>query len=364
MIRSRVERLQALLAEAGLDGLVVVGRTNVRYLSGFSGSSGVLVVSRSPSAAPVLVTDFRYVEQAAQQAPGTRVVQFRDQLVEALGPVLAELGLEKVGFEADHLSYLQATRWMEALPGVRWVPVEQQVESVRAIKEREELEAVRQAVALTDRAFEYLLREMKAGMTEREIAWRLEVFLRGQGAERLAFPTIVASGPNGALPHAAPTDRALQPGDLVVLDFGCVVGGYCSDMTRTVVVGPEVPPRAREVYELVRRAQQAGVEAVRPGPTGREVDAAARSVIEQAGLGDRFGHGLGHGVGLEVHEPIPRLAPSAQTVLQAGMLTSVEPGVYVPGWGGVRIEDLVLVTPDGHEVLTGSTKELVCVGAR
>ena len=363
MIGPRVEKLRRLLAEAGLDGMVVSGRANVRYLTGFTGSSGVVVVSRQAAAPPVLVTDFRYVEQAAQQAPGTRVVQFQDRMEPTLASVLAELNLQKVGFEADHVSYRQASRWMEEMAGVRWVPLEQQVESLRAIKAEEELALIRQAVAIADRAFEHILSVMRPGMTEKEVAWRLEVFMREAGAEGLAFPVIVASGPNGALPHAVPTDRALQGGDLVVLDFGCVVGGYCSDMTRTVVVGPEVPPRAREVYELVRRAQQVGVESVRPGLTGREVDGAARAVIEEAGFGDYFGHGLGHGVGLEVHEPIPRLARTADMVLQPGMLTSVEPGVYLPGYGGVRIEDLVLVVPDGRQVLTGSTKELVCVGA-
>lgn len=359
---SRIEKLRRRLSEAGLDGLVVSGRQNVRYLCGFTGSAGVLVVPRDPSRLPVLVTDSRYTEQAARQAPGARVVKHGDHLHETLKEVVGELGCRRLGFESDHVSYHQATLWMESITGIEWVPVEQQVEALRAIKETDELQAMRRAIELTDEAFEYVCGIMRPGMAERAVAWRLETFLREHGADSLAFPIIVASGPNGALPHATPSDRPLQVGDLVVLDFGCVIEGYHSDLTRTVVVGPEVPPRAREVYELVVQAQKAGIEALRPGVTGKEVDAAARSVIEQAGLGDYFGHGLGHGVGLEVHEPVPRLNKVCEVVLEPGMVTSVEPGIYLPGWGGVRVEDLVLVTAGGREILTGAPRELVRVG--
>lgn len=360
--QERVSALRRKLDEAQLDAIVVVDRFNRRYLTGFTGSAGVVLVSRDPAQQPVLLVDSRYTEQASRQAAGYRVIQHADYVWETLREVMGEYGLKKVGFESEHMSYRQATRWQEEIPGVTWVPVEQQLEALRAVKSPSELAAMRRAIAITDQAFQYILGELRAGVTERQVAWRLEIFMREHGAERLAFDSIVASGPNGALPHAFPTDRALQPGDLVVLDFGCVYDGYHSDMTRTVVVGPEVPPRAREVYEVVRRAQAAGVQAVRPGRTGKEVDGDSRAVIEQAGFGEYFGHGLGHGVGLEVHEPIPRLSRISDTVLQPGMVTSVEPGIYIPGWGGVRIEDLVLVTEDGCEVLTASPKELIVVG--
>lgn len=358
-----MERLRRRLEQAGLDGLVVSGRQNVRYLCGFTGSAGVLVVPREPSQAAALVTDSRYTEQAARQCPGVRVVKHGDHLHETLREVVAGLSLRRVGFESDHVSYQQATLWMESITGVQWVPVEQQVESLRAVKDAGELAAMRRAIQLTDAAFRYICGVMRPGMAERTVAWKLESFLREQGADALAFPVIVASGPNGALPHATPTDRPLQPGDLVVLDFGCVIDGYHSDLTRTVMVGPDITPRAREVYELVLQAQRAGIEALGPGKTGKEVDLAARSVIEQAGLGDYFGHGLGHGIGLEVHEPVPRLNRVCDVVLEPGMVTSVEPGVYLPGWGGVRIEDLVLVTDGGCEILTGSPRELLRVGS-
>lgn len=362
-MEERVARLRRKLEEAQLDALVVVDRINRRYLSGFTGSAGVAVVSRDPAHPPTLLVDFRYTEQAKAQARGYRVIQHGDYVWESLKGVLEEYGLRRVGFESEHMSYRQAARWQEEIPGVTWVPVEQQVEALRAVKSPAELELMRRAVAIADQAFSYILPLLRPGVTEKEVAWRLEVFMREHDAERLAFDVIVASGPNAALPHVAPTDRRLQPGDTVILDFGCVYGGYHSDMTRTVVVGPTVEPRAREVYQLVLEAQQAGLKAVRPGLTGKEVDAAARQVIERAGLGDCFGHGLGHGVGLEVHESIPRLSRISETVLQPGMVTSVEPGVYIPGWGGVRIEDLVVVTETGCEVLTSSPKELIVVGS-
>ena len=359
----RVGQLRRKLGEAELDALVVVNRINRRYLSGFTGSAGVVVVTRDPSFPPTLLVDFRYTEQAKAQAPGFRVIQHGDYPWESLRAVLEEYAVRRVGFESEHMSYRQATKWQEEMPGVTWVPVEQQVEALRAVKSPEELALMRRAVAIADQAFSFILPYLRPGVTEKEVAWRLEQYMREHDAERLAFDIIVASGPNAALPHATPTDRRLQPGDTVVLDFGCVYGGYHSDMTRTVVVGPHVEPRTREVYQLVLEAQQAGLNAVRPGLTGKEVDAAARRVIEQAGLGDCFGHGLGHGVGLEVHEPIPRLSRISDTILQPGMVTSVEPGVYIPGWGGVRIEDLVVVTETGCEVLTSSPKELIVVGS-
>ncbi|HEY8497776.1 MAG TPA: Xaa-Pro peptidase family protein [Limnochordales bacterium] len=357
----RVAALRRRLQEAGLDGLVVVDGANRRYLSGLASSAGVALIPRDEAHPPTLLVDARYTEQARVQAPGYRVIQHGDHVWDDLRGVLEAYGIRRLGFEAEHLSYRQAVRWQEAIPGVTWVPVDHQVEALRAVKSAAELERLRRAVRIADEAFAAVVPALRAGMSEREVAWRLEAFMRERGAERMAFDLIVGSGPNAALPHAAPGPRRLQPGDTVVLDFGCVYEGYHSDMTRTVVVGPTVEPRAQEVYRLVLEAQQAGIRAIRPGVTGREVDAAARQVIEAAGFGEYFGHGLGHGVGLEVHEPIPRLSRTSDTVLEPGMVTSVEPGVYIPGWGGVRIEDLVLVTETGCEILTSSPKDLIVV---
>ena len=352
---TRARRLQSLMAQHEVDAFVSSSATNRRYLTGFTGSAGTVVIGRE---AAFLLVDFRYVEQAKAQAPGLEIVHY-DDLYKRLGEVLSKLKAQRVAFEAQHVTVAAKNKMEEKLPDVSWVPVESWVENLRAVKEPDELAAIEAAVALADRAFEYIIPRLK-GRTEKEVAFDLEFFMRKEGASKLAFDIIVASGENGALPHARPTDRVISTGDLVTLDFGCVVDGYCSDMTRTVAVGKS-DGRQREIYQLVLEAQQTGVKAVQPGKAGKEVDAAAREVIAGAGYGEQFGHGLGHGVGLEVHERPPVLSKLGEELLQEGMVTSVEPGIYIPGWGGVRIEDLVVVTSQGCRVLTQSPKELIHV---
>lgn len=349
---ARIEAVRTRLAEEQLDALLVQSAVNRRYLSGFTGSAGALVISRK--AAWILV-DFRYVEQAAQQAPNFNQVQFSN-LNSSLATLLSENDLRRVGFEAGHLTVKGYAQLKDDVPDVEWVATEQWIEQARGCKDESELQSMQRAIDLADDAWEYIQTLLEPGRTEREIALELEFFMRRNGAERLAFDPIVASGPNGSLPHAVPTDRALQSGDLVTLDFGCVLDGYCSDMTRTIAIG-KAEPKVKELYELVLAAQMAGLAAVGPGKTGREVDAVARQVIADAGYGEYFGHGLGHGIGLEVHEEFPRLSPRGEVVLQPGMVCSVEPGVYLPGWGGIRIEDLVVVTENGCRVLTRSDKQ-------
>lgn len=351
-MRERIERARKRLKELGFDALVVASPVNRRYLSGFTGTAGTLVVGLEDVE---LLTDFRYTEQAAMQTSGIRVVEVADPL-EGLARALERLKARRVAYEADHLTVKALREWEERIP-VDWGPVVALVEALRGPKEPGEIERIEAAVALADRAFEYICSRLK-GRTEREVALDLEFFMRSEGAERIAFPSIVASGENGSLPHAVPTDRVISDGDLVTLDFGAVVDGYCSDMTRTVVVG-KPDSRQKEIYSLVLEAQERGVQATRAGRLGKEVDAEARRVIEAAGYGDRFGHGLGHGVGLEIHEEFPRLSKRGEVRLEPGMVTSVEPGIYIPGWGGVRIEDLVVVEEEGCRVLTRSTKELI-----
>lgn len=355
-VSSRLSRLRQRMAEAEVDTLYINSPVNRRYLSGFTGSAGAVVLRQDQA---WLLVDFRYVEQAKEQAPGFQLVEIK-KMTESLSALFQEIGARRVGFESQHVTVHAYRQLTEAIPGVEWVPTEQWVESIRGIKDEAELVLMQKAIDLTDAAFSHILDFLAPGRTEREIAMELEFFMRRGGAERLSFPPIVASGPNGALPHAVPTDRQLQKGDLVTLDFGCVVGGYCSDLTRTVVVG-SADEKARSLYELVLEAQEAGIQGVTPGRTGREVDAIAREVIAAAGYGDRFGHGLGHGVGLEVHEEFPRLSVHSDVVLAPGMVTSVEPGVYIPGWGGIRIEDLVLVEADGRRILSRSDKQLLVV---
>lgn len=355
-VTRRLEVIRERLQEDGIDALLVQSAINRRYLSGFTGSAGALVIS--PQRAWILV-DFRYVEQAKAEAPSFELIHF-DALLPRLGQLFQEAGIERVGFEAAHVSVASLQSLKQEIPNIDWVPTVDWVERARGRKDPVELATMQQAIDLADEAFEHILGYLQPGRTEKEIALELEFYMRRRGAERLAFSTIVASGPNGALPHAVPTERELKRGDLVTLDFGCVVDGYASDLTRTVAIGA-VDDRGRELYELVLEAQRTGIQAVRPGRLGKEVDAEARGVIEQAGYGEYFGHGLGHGVGLAVHEEFPRLSTRGEVKLEPGMVCSVEPGVYIPGWGGIRIEDLVVVTSDGCKVLSRSNKELLIV---
>lgn len=350
----RVQAVRARMAAHNLDAFVTIHGSNRRYLSGFTGSAGMAAVL--PDAA-VLLVDFRYTEQANQQATGWEVHQVTS-FFKGLAELLAERGARRCGFEQDRLTYGAWRKLEEEVGFVEWVPTASFVEEVRGIKEPGELASLGKAVALADRAFDYMLEKARPGMTERSLALELEFFLRREGAEALSFPPIVASGPNAALPHARPTDRRLQEGDLLLLDYGCVVEGYCSDITRTVSLGP-ASEREKEIYHIVLRAQQAALAAIRPGMEGKAVDGVARGIIEEAGYGPYFGHGLGHGVGLDVHEDIPRLSQQAEVTLQPGMVCSVEPGIYIPGWGGVRIEDLIVVTDDGCRILTAAPKELI-----
>lgn len=340
----------------GLDGMIVTGLANVWYLCGYSGSSGLLWLSPKTE---VFFTDFRYQEQAKREVKASKKVIIRKTLLDDL---LALPGVQKarrIGYESGHLLCSQWERLSQGIPAKRLVPTAGLVESSRQAKDEGELAKIAKAAAIADRAFSALLKFIKPGMSERAVANQLDFFLKRYGADKPSFDSIVASGPNSALPHAQPGDRKLRRGDFLVLDFGAKHRGYCSDMTRTVCIGK---PAARhlEIYGLVQRAQAAGLKAVRPGVRGREADDAARAVIEGAGYGKCFGHGLGHGVGLEVHEG-PRLGKTSEDVLRPGHVVTVEPGVYLPGWGGVRIEDLVAVTGVGCRILTRSDNKLIAI---
>ena len=346
-----MSRLRRLAASLELP-LLVTGRANVRYLTGLDSSNAAVLVE--PDGGATLYTDFRYAE-AARALAGVDVVQTGRYLAQELGTILAG---RRVAFEAEQLSFADHARL--AAGGVELVPASGDVERLRAVKDAGEIEAIRRAAELSDEVFRALAASPLAGRSERDVAWEAERRLRELGASAVAFDVAVASGPNGALPHAHPGERRIGPGELVVLDAGCVVDGYCSDCTRTFATG-EPPSELQRAYAVCLEAQLAGLAAVRPGATGGEVDAAARDVIEAAGLGERFGHGLGHGVGLDVHEG-PLLRSGSEDVLEPGNVVTVEPGVYLPGVGGVRIEDLVLVTEGGCERLTTAPKELVVTG--
>ena len=350
---SRRDKLVARLPELEADAFLITRLVNVRYLSGFTGSNGQLLVS--PERA-VFFTDPRYDEQSSREATGLERRVYSREFTRDLGDACTELGARRLAFEARGVTYDRYRRLAE-IEGIELVPTEDEVERRRWVKDEGEVRLLEEAQALTDDAFETTVGKLAPGMTEREVAFELEVTMRRAGAEALAFDTIAAFGEQAAEPHHRPGERPLAPGDLVKLDFGCMVGGYHSDMTRTVAFG-EPGPRLRDIYDVVLRAQLAGIEAVRAGVTGGAADAAARRVIEEAGHGDAFTHSLGHGVGLEVHEG-PTLRKGSEEVLQAGAVVTVEPGVYLPGLGGIRIEDTVLVTEGGCRPLPKAPKELM-----
>jgi Xaa-Pro aminopeptidase len=352
-VGARTDRLVGLLDERELDCLLVTNLVNVRYLTGFTGTNGACIVSRDER---LFLTDFRYVEQASSQVQGYERVQASQDMVGDLAGRLRG----RAGFDDAHVTVeLHRKLGEKVAEGVELVPAGGLVEGLREVKDELELDAIRAAAAIATEAYEDLHERGLAGRTEREVALTLTRSLEDRGAEGPSFAAIVAAGPHGALSHAVPRDVEIPGGTLVVIDLGARVDGYCSDCTRTLATGP-LEDGALEVYELVRRAQAEGLRAVQAGASRKAVDAVARDIIEAAGYGERFGHGLGHGVGLEVHEA-PRLAKTADGELRAGNVVTVEPGVYIPGELGVRIEDLVVVTDGEPEVLTAFPKELVTI---
>jgi Xaa-Pro aminopeptidase len=351
-MRGRGERLEALLAERELDRYLVTELTNVRYLTGFTGTNGACVCGPGVR---LFFTDFRYTERAAAEVEGWEPLTISDDW---LGGIAAHL-TGRVGFEDDHVAVRTLERLKAKLgEGVEAVAAGGLVERLRRVKDEGELAAISEASKLADSVWEWSLERGLAGRSERDVAGAAEARIRELGAEP-SFPAIVAAGPNGALPHAEPGEREIGRGELVVFDMGAQLDGYCSDGTRTYATG-EPGEQARAVYETVLEAQLASLGAVAPGRTGEEVDAVAREIIAAAGHGERFGHGLGHGVGLEVHEG-PRLSARSDDVLAPGEVVTVEPGIYLPGQLGVRIEDLVVVGQDGLRNLSGLPKELQLV---
>jgi len=354
----RVARLRGKLDEKGFDALLVSHPQNRRYLSGFTGSAGYLLVTGEEA---VIATDFRYFEQAAQQASGFRLYPITASPAGTWLPgLLAGLGGKKVGIEAEHLPYAAYKRFAKTVADLpqaeqpRLVATTGLAEGLRAIKEPGELAAIQAAVDLGDAAFAHLSERLEPGWTERAAAWEIERYVREHGGEAVSFETIVAGGAWGAMPHASPRDRPLQAGEAVVIDLGVRREGYCSDLTRTLFLG-EPDDQFRRVYDIVLGAQLAAVELIAAGMTGEQAHLLAHRVIAEAGYGEEFGHGLGHGVGLEVHEA-PRLGRGSSDVLADGMVMTIEPGIYVKGWGGVRIEDMAVMENGRLRVLTRAPK--------
>ena len=352
---ARQEQLRRHLESEHLDALLVTAPVNLEYLTGFTGSAGLMLVASGVS---LLITDFRYASQAPEEAGDAATIEIESVNVWGrLTKVFATRGSTRLGFDRETTTVRDAER-IAALPGVDPVAVAPMVERLRVVKDESELAALQDAVTLAQDALTALLPTIHSGQTEIAVAARLEHELRARGSEWHPFPTIVASGPRSALPHARSTDRAIGAGEWLLLDFGARVRGYCADLTRTVVVGARADQRQRDVYDVVRQAQRTAREMIRAGMTGREADALARDVISAAGFGPAFGHSLGHGIGLEVHEA-PRLARTAEDPLPEGAVVTIEPGIYLEGWGGIRLEDDVHLAAGGPRCLSNGRTELL-----
>lgn len=346
---------RAALALEGLDALLVTHLPNIRYLTGFTGTAALLLMTADRT---VLVSDFRYEAQASQEVGNSATIEIdRSSVWDRLGRVIAAAGIGTLGVEA-HVMTLRDAERLSALPRLRIAATTDIVERLRASKGPEEVAAIRAAAELAQEALDELLPSVRVGQSEQEISARLEEALRRRGSEWHPFPTIVASGPRSALPHARTSTRTVGRGEWLLLDFGAQVDGYCADLTRTVLVGARADARQRTVYDTVRSAQQRALAGVEVGMTGRDADALARDFIAARGFGDAFGHSLGHGLGLEVHEA-PRLAATAGDPLPAHAVVTIEPGIYLPGWGGVRLEDDVYLGPDGPVCLSDNRTDLI-----
>ncbi|HHY73079.1 MAG TPA: aminopeptidase P family protein [Bacillus bacterium] len=349
----RLTQVREKFNEASIDGLLITNSKNRTYMTGFTGTSGVALITLTKA---VFITDFRYVEQAKKQVIGFEIVQHKDPIHEEVARLVKELGIQKLGFEQDEMTYGTYKLYEKAV-SAEMVPTSGMVEKLRLIKSNEELQTLKEAAAIADQAFEHILNFIKPGVTELSISNELEFFMRKQGAASSSFDIIVASGYRSALPHGVASDKVIQTGELVTLDFGAYYKGYCSDITRTVAVG-EISEELKNIYEIVLEAQRRGMNGIKAGMTGKQADALTRDYITEKGFGDYFGHSTGHGIGLDIHEG-PALSVKSNTILEAGMVVTVEPGIYLQGIGGVRIEDDIVIMKAGNVALTHSPKELL-----
>ncbi|GAQ24835.1 M24 family metallopeptidase [Tepidanaerobacter syntrophicus] len=358
-MKERLEKLFDLMKKENIDGIFLAKDANVRYVSGFTGSESYALVSKDARA---LITDSRYTEQAEQECEGFDVIKWKaphPTLPEAACGVCEKYGIKKLGFEKDVLTVDFYDKLKENLKGIELIGTVGLVEKIRQVKDENEISYMREASRITDEAFNEVLNYIKPGVTEKDVKRELIYLVQKKGADDVGFSFIVASGENGSKPHAIPSDKPIEAGDFVTMDIGSLYNGYRSDMTRTVAV-KMADERQRYIYNVVKRSQEEGVKAVRAGVECRLIDKAARDVIISEGVEGMFEYGIGHGVGLEIHEA-PAMSPNSTHILEAGNVITVEPGIYIPGWGGVRIEDMVAVTKDGCEILTRSPKELIIV---
>ena len=349
----KLKKLRQSFEEHHIDALLITSGYNRRYITGFTGTAGVAIVTQDKA---VFITDFRYTQQAQKEISGFEIVQHTKPIMEEVGLQLEKMGVKSVGFEKDDMSYAMYEVYQKAVK-IELVPVSGLIEKIRLIKTEQEIKIIKAAADIADAAFNHIITYISPGKTELEVSNELEFFMRKQGASSSSFDIIVASGLRSALPHGVATDKIIEKGDFVTLDFGALYNGYVSDLTRTIAVG-EPSEQLKEIYQIVLEAQLKSLDEIKAGMSGIQADAVARDHIKSKGYGDAFGHSLGHGIGLEVHEG-PGLSFRSETVLEPGMVITIEPGIYVPGVGGVRIEDDTVVTATGNDKLTHSTKELL-----
>lgn len=352
----RIEKLRQSFKEYDIDAMLITSTSNRRYFSHFTGSSGVVLITEKEAK---FVTDFRYIDQAEEQAKGFDIVQHKGPIVDEVAKVANQLGVKKLGFEETQLTYHVFKAYENKVEGTL-IPISGLLEKQRMIKDSSELKVLKEATEIADAAFQHITNYIRTGLTELDVSNELEFFMRKNGATSSSFDIIVASGVRSALPHGVASDKVIAKNELITLDFGAYYKGYCSDITRTVAVG-DPGEELKGVYHTVLEAQLKAMEQIKPGMSGKEADAISRDHIAANGFGDFFGHSLGHGIGLEVHEG-PGLSAKSDTVLEPGMVVTVEPGIYLSGKGGVRIEDDTVITESGNEKLSHSTKELLILG--
>ncbi|MBY0096414.1 M24 family metallopeptidase [Mesobacillus maritimus] len=349
----KLQKIQNRIKELGLDGLLITSNYNRRYMTGFTGTAGAVLITTEKG---LFITDFRYTEQAEKQCAGYEVVKQSGSIASEVAEQAKKMGLKRIGFEEDHVTF-SAYKVFEKEIAAELIPVSGEIEKLRLIKDGTEIKILKEAADIADAAFKHILDFIRPGKTELQVSNELEFFMRSLGASSSSFDIIVASGFRSALPHGVASDKVIETGDFVTLDYGAYYKGYVSDITRTVAVGKPTD-KLKEIYEIVLEAQLRGVNGIKPGLTGKEADALTRDYITEKGYGEYFGHSTGHGIGLEVHEG-PGLSVKSDIVLEKGMAVTVEPGIYIPGLGGVRIEDDIIITENHNERLTHSPKELI-----
>lgn len=352
-MNTRLEKLRKLMGEENLPALLVTSPYNLRYLTNFTGTTGLALITLEKA---FFVTDFRYLEQVAAQVSGYEIVENKGPILQEVEHILEKESISTLGFEKDHVTY-STYEALEELSCQGLIPVSEMIESLREIKDEKEIATIKKAISISDAAYDYILKMIKPGMSEIEVANQLDFFMRAQGATSVSFDTIVASGKRSAMPHGVASNKLLEKGDMVTLDFGCYYEGYVSDMTRTFALG-DPGEKMKEIYDIVLKANEAVIEAAKAGVSGADLDEIARKIIGDAGYGENFGHGLGHGIGLEIHEG-PAVSKNNHTPFVPGNIITDEPGIYLPGLGGVRIEDDLLILENSCEVLTKSPKTLI-----